>query len=173
MAERRKCDLVMQGGVTSGVVYPGLVCKLAEYYDFQNIGGTSAGAIAASLTAAAEYARRNGKTDAFDDVAKVAKWLGADSEGGGSNLFALFQPQSKMLGLFRFAVAFLIIGKTKQALSWLSVFWIEIIIGIVPGGVLGLFAARSAGWDFWIVLLTFLVCAAGICVTATVGLLLR
>jgi hypothetical protein len=25
-------------GFTSGVVYPGLVCKLAEYYDFQNIG---------------------------------------------------------------------------------------------------------------------------------------
>jgi predicted acylesterase/phospholipase RssA len=48
MAERRKCDIVMQGGVTSGVVYPGLVCKLAEHYDFQNIGGTSAGAIAAS-----------------------------------------------------------------------------------------------------------------------------
>ncbi len=45
---------LMQGGVTSGVVYPGLVCKLAEYYDFQNIGGTSAGAIAASFTAAAD-----------------------------------------------------------------------------------------------------------------------
>ena len=61
MAERRKCDILMQDGVTSGVVYPGLVCKLAKYYDFQNIGGTSAGAIAASLTAAAEYARRNGR----------------------------------------------------------------------------------------------------------------
>jgi predicted acylesterase/phospholipase RssA len=174
MAERRKCDLVMQGGVTSGVVYPGLVCKLAEYYDFQNIGGTSAGAIAASLTAAAEYARRNGRADAFDDVAKVAKWLGGDSEGGkGSNLFALFQPQSKMAALFRFAVAFLITGKMKQALSWLSVFWIEIIIGIIPGGLLGFYAAQAAGWNFWIVLLTFLVCAAAICVTATVGLLVR
>jgi predicted acylesterase/phospholipase RssA len=174
MAERRKCDLVMQGGVTSGVVFPGLVCKLAEYYDFQNIGGTSAGAIAASLTAAAEYARRNGKTHAFDEVAKVAKWLGGRSAGGrDSNLFALFQPQSKMAGLFRFAVAFLISGKTKQALSWLSVFWIEIIIGIIPGATLGHFAARVSGWDLWIGLLTFLVCAAGICVTAMVGLLLR
>jgi predicted acylesterase/phospholipase RssA len=174
MADRRKCDLVMQGGVTSGVVYPGLVCKLAEYYDFQNIGGTSAGAIAASLTAAAEYARRNGKADAFDGVAKVAKWLGDTSPGGrGSNLFALFQPQSKMASLFRFAVAFLITGKLKQAFSWLSVFWIEIIVGIIPGGVLGYLAARSAGWDFWIVLLACLVCAAGLCVTATIGLLLR
>jgi hypothetical protein len=174
LAERRKCDLVMQGGVTSGVVYPGLVCKLAEHYDFQNIGGTSAGAIAASLTAAAEYARRNGRTDAFDGVAKVAKWLGAASPGGrGSNLFALFQPQSKMAGLFRFAVAFLITGKMKQALSWLSVFWLEIIIGIIPGALLGYYAAQTAGWNFWVILLTLLVCAAGICVAATIGLLVR
>jgi predicted acylesterase/phospholipase RssA len=174
MAERRKCDLVMQGGITSGVVYPGLVCKLAEHYDFQNIGGTSAGAIAASLTAAAEYARRNGKSDAFDDVAKVAKWLGARSPGGrGSNLFALFQPQTKMAGLFRFAVAFLITGKMKQARSWLSVFWLEIIIGIIPAGLLGYYAAQTAGWNFWIILLTFLASVAGICVTATIGLLMR
>jgi hypothetical protein len=34
----------MQGGVTSGIVYPGAACKLAESYRFVNIGGTSAGA---------------------------------------------------------------------------------------------------------------------------------
>ena len=51
----------MKGGITSGIVYPGLICKLAERYEFQSIGGTSAGAIAAALTAAAEYARRNGR----------------------------------------------------------------------------------------------------------------
>ena len=66
----------MQGGVTSGVVYPGLVCKLAEYYDFQSIGGTSAGAIAAALTAAAEYSRRAGNPDAFNAVSEVPGWLG-------------------------------------------------------------------------------------------------
>jgi predicted acylesterase/phospholipase RssA len=56
----KKCDIVMKGGVTSGSIYPGLICKLAEHYQFQSIGGTSAGAIAAALTGAAEYARRNG-----------------------------------------------------------------------------------------------------------------
>ena len=56
--ELKKCDIVMKGGITSGIVYPALVCKLAERYQFKSIGGTSAGAIAASLTAAAEYARR-------------------------------------------------------------------------------------------------------------------
>jgi predicted acylesterase/phospholipase RssA len=61
----RKCDIVMQGGVTSSIVYPGLVCKLAGN-QFQQIGGTSAGAIAAALTAAAEYARRKGRANAFE-----------------------------------------------------------------------------------------------------------
>src|SRR4026207_1123903 len=52
------CDIVMKGGVTSGVVYPQAICELATTFRFKNIGGTSAGAIAASATAAAEVARR-------------------------------------------------------------------------------------------------------------------
>lgn len=51
------CDLVMKGGVTSGVVYPRLVTRLARSYRFASIGGASAGAIAAAMTAAAEYER--------------------------------------------------------------------------------------------------------------------
>jgi predicted acylesterase/phospholipase RssA len=52
------CDLVMKGGITSGVVYPSLVMKLAGKYRFACIGGTSAGAIAAAICAAAEYTRQ-------------------------------------------------------------------------------------------------------------------
>ena len=52
------CDLVMKGGVTSGIVYPRLVTRLARRYRFVRIGGSSAGAIAAAFTAAAEYERR-------------------------------------------------------------------------------------------------------------------
>ena len=52
------CNLVMKGGVTSGVVYPGTIRVLATRYRFHKIGGTSAGAIAAAFTAAAEYRRR-------------------------------------------------------------------------------------------------------------------
>ena len=54
----RICDLVMKGGVTSGVVYPFAVCELAETYSSEI--GTSAGAIAAAAAAAAEYGRRTG-----------------------------------------------------------------------------------------------------------------
>ena len=48
----KKCDIVMKGGITSGIVYPSAVCKLAEVYRFVNVGGTSAGAIGAAATAA-------------------------------------------------------------------------------------------------------------------------
>ncbi len=47
------CDLVMQGGITSGVVYPGAVIELSKSYHCVNVGGASAGAIAAATAAAA------------------------------------------------------------------------------------------------------------------------
>ena len=47
------CDLIMKGGITSGVVYPLAIVELAQKYRFKNIGGTSAGAIAAAAAAAA------------------------------------------------------------------------------------------------------------------------
>src|SRR4029077_6413964 len=50
-------DLTMQGGTTSGVVYPLAVCELATSFRFRNVGGASAGAIAAAFTAAAELGR--------------------------------------------------------------------------------------------------------------------
>jgi predicted acylesterase/phospholipase RssA len=50
-------DLTMQGGTTSGVVYPLAVCELATAFRFRNVGGASAGAIAAAVTAAAELGR--------------------------------------------------------------------------------------------------------------------
>jgi predicted acylesterase/phospholipase RssA len=57
---RQECDLVMKGGIASGVVYPLAVCELARSYRFRCVGGSSAGAIAATLAAAAEYGRDSG-----------------------------------------------------------------------------------------------------------------
>jgi predicted acylesterase/phospholipase RssA len=56
----QECDLVMKGGVTSGVVYPPAILELAKKYRFKSIGGASAGAIAAAAAAAAEYGRQTG-----------------------------------------------------------------------------------------------------------------
>ena len=33
MAEKLECDLVMRGGITSGIVYPRAIAKLAETYN--------------------------------------------------------------------------------------------------------------------------------------------
>ena len=71
----KKCDIVMKGGVTSGIVYPRAVAQLAREYRLQSIGGTSAGAIAAAVTAAAEYRRRKGQI-VFEELYQTPSWLG-------------------------------------------------------------------------------------------------
>ena len=54
----RECDVVMKGGIASGVVYAGAIRSLAREFRFRSLGGTSAGAIAAAVAAAAEYRRQ-------------------------------------------------------------------------------------------------------------------
>lgn len=103
-----ECDIVMKGGITSGVVYPLAVCELAKTYRFRSIGGTSAGAIAAAATAAAEYGRRSGRNPGhgFQMLAGLPAWLGRVDDGADrSNLFGLFQPQPATDALFNVAVA--------------------------------------------------------------------
>jgi predicted acylesterase/phospholipase RssA len=84
------CDLIMKGGITSGVVYPLAISELAKQYKFKNIGGASAGAIAAAGTAAAEYGRRNGLPDTFKTLSDVATNIASDGR-----LLSLFQPTDK------------------------------------------------------------------------------
>jgi predicted acylesterase/phospholipase RssA len=110
----RFCDLVMKGGITSGVVYPRAISLLSHHYRFRGIGGTSAGAIAAAITAAAEYQRQqNGSRKGFDLLENLPGELGSEVEAkkGKYKLLSLFQPQSstseakngkrKLLGLFQ------------------------------------------------------------------------
>jgi predicted acylesterase/phospholipase RssA len=73
------CDMVMKGGITSGVVYPTAVCELAKQYQFKNIGGASAGAIAAAAAAAAEYGRQNGIKNSFEELGKLPNEFGRDN----------------------------------------------------------------------------------------------
>src|SRR5216683_1715186 len=84
------CDLIMKGGITSGVVYPLAISELAKQYKFKNIGGASAGAIAAAGAAAAEYGRRHGKPQTFDRLAEVATNIASDGR-----LLSLFEPTAK------------------------------------------------------------------------------
>jgi predicted acylesterase/phospholipase RssA len=99
----KKCDLVMKGGITSGIVYPGAVCELANEYQFSSIGGTSAGAIAAALTAAAEWRRHNGSAAGFEELSRLPKWL-SETEGNRSRLLGLFRPSEETAPLFEVAM---------------------------------------------------------------------
>jgi predicted acylesterase/phospholipase RssA len=104
--KKRECDIVMKGGITSGVVYPGAVEELAARYRFRSIGGTSAGAIAAAIVAAAEHARQGGDPRSFEEVAALPQQL-AEEAGGRSLLLRLFQPDAGTAPLFAVALGFL------------------------------------------------------------------
>jgi predicted acylesterase/phospholipase RssA len=91
------CDIVMKGGITSGVVYPLALFELSIKYRFSSIGGTSAGAMAAAAAAAAEYGR--GIPGAgFKRLKAVPNYI-------GPKLLSLFQPTPKLKPLFVMFVA--------------------------------------------------------------------
>jgi predicted acylesterase/phospholipase RssA len=102
---QRECDLVMKGGVTSGLVYPQAVLELAHGteerpgYRFRAIGGASAGAVAAVFAAAAEFNRPAG----FSELEKVNAEL-QQSDGNTSFLQRLFQAKSSMRPLLNIAL---------------------------------------------------------------------
>ncbi|MEM0960927.1 MAG: hypothetical protein AAGK21_00130 [Bacteroidota bacterium] len=114
-APRPLCNLVMKGGIASGVVYPRAVVAFAQRYRLRRIGGTSAGAIAAVTAAAAQLGRDRAERGEvasdhrpFAEVGDLPETLGATIRGGwGSRttLSALFQPTPKARPLMRFARA--------------------------------------------------------------------
>lgn len=100
-----ECDLLMKGGVTSGIVYPQLVERLARDYRLRNIGGTSAGAIAAAAAAAAELGRQSGANpDAFAMLGRLPAYLGRQMRGR-SRLLHLFQPAPALAPAFEMGLA--------------------------------------------------------------------
>lgn len=134
----RECDIIMKGGITSGVVYPLAVSELARTYRLRNIGGTSAGAIAAALAAAAEH----GRTDPQGGFPKLAELPGFLAR----NLTSLFQPAPSTKPAFKMLLAWISPGGRlrKVLLTLLTLVryhWIALLIGILLGlGVFWLFA---------------------------------
>jgi predicted acylesterase/phospholipase RssA len=125
------CDVVMKGGVTSGVVYPTAICRLAQSFRFHSIGGTSAGALAAALAAAAEFQRLTAGTSAgFQRLAEVSQYLGT-----GSNLRDLFQPSADTQALFELGMGFIEKGPNggllgKVARPYLPVLAVTLLVAI-------------------------------------------
>jgi predicted acylesterase/phospholipase RssA len=106
----RYADLVMTGGVASGVVYPWAVLELARHFRFRNIGGTSVGAMAAVLAAAAEYGRRHGHAQAFEALRLLPRALAerpphTRGQTRRTRMLSLFQPAPAGRRLFELVVA--------------------------------------------------------------------
>src|SRR6516162_9237482 len=98
----RTCDIVMKGGITSGVVYPLAITNLSKRFVFKNIGGTSAGAIAAAAAAAAEF-RRQEKDDpaGFEKLEKLPTLLIQQPDASRrTRLFQFFQPSGRTRRMF-------------------------------------------------------------------------
>ena len=138
----RYCDLVMKGGITSGVAYPLASVELAKHFTLRNIGGTSVGAIAAAFAAAAEHAR--GKRGAgFEALEKLPAWFAAKAPDGKTNLFSLFRPDPSTAPLFNLFQAHMrargqsrINRAIKVARASVTGFPGQAAIGAVPGLVL-------------------------------------
>ena len=97
----KECDLIMKGGVTSGVVYPAAIVIIGKHYRLRSIGGTSAGAMAAVLAAAAEYRRQNGGGYAgFEQLKKVDEHL-------ATKMKEMLQPSPALDPVFKIALDFL------------------------------------------------------------------
>lgn len=142
----KKCDLVMKGGVTSGVVYPKAVLELSKTYTFQNIGGASAGAIAAVVTAAAEYGRDAG---GFEKIAKLPDQLATD-------LLGKFQPKPAFRGLFTLLLAALGGKPTAILGALLQGYYRQALIGAAPGALILALLGGSAGFALLGLLLAIL-----------------
>ncbi len=146
MSERRpECDLVMKGGITSGIVYPRAIVKLAAHYRLRSVGGASAGAIAAAAAAAAEYGRAGG---GFERLAALPEQLAQTDDGnedGATRLFRLFRPDASTRSLYELLVA----GLMPTHKAWLraGLRWLLAAIRCFPFAAL--VAALIAGLAAW------------------------
>lgn len=132
----RSCDVVMKGGITSGVVYPLAISELAEEYRLRNLGGTSAGAIAAAGAAAAQYGKNQEKGTGFAGLESVPDEL-------GKKLETLFQASPGTAPFFNIVLGASKAGKSKGAKAWailqstLSSFFYPAMVGALPGLAFG------------------------------------
>ncbi len=112
----QECDIILKGGVASGVVYPRAIRQIAADYRFRGIGGTSAGAIAAAAAAAAEYGRQSGTNpSAFDQLEDL------DGELARQGFIrTLFQPQAACIPLY-WAVTSAAQGGTWSSRAWRAI----------------------------------------------------
>ena len=189
----RFCDIVMEGGITSGIIYTTAVAELSKHYRFRSIGGSSIGAFAAALTAAAELRRRKGDAGGFELLTELPAQLAAGTQGDArTQLERLFNPQPGTRRLFQIFLAALnrgtgraraaagVVEAVRQYGRWFGiVYWLPAIV-FVLGCVASTIASRetaslgkavllalSFGGPWW--LLALLVLALTLCGVVLAG----
>ena len=154
-----ECDLVMKGGITSGLVYPKAAARLATRYRFRSVGGASAGAIAAGLTAAAEYRRQHPAGGELEAGAGFAK-LVTIPQVLGTKLSTLFLPSVPLARSYQALTAWIEPGwgtarKLRATLAKVVSGAPLVVLGVtlallVPGLLVALavqgWAVDAAGW---------------------------
>ena len=153
---KQQCDVVMKGGLTSGVVYPRAITELAKTRQLRGLGGASAGAIGAALGAAAEYGRSS-PSGGFAHLHTLPDIL---------NLEQLFVPQKQtrpLLGVLMAAT-----GHPRPGVSLttaagriravgralLTNFKLAGLLGVLPALVvvaIGLALGIGTGWPFVVI----------------------
>lgn len=138
------CDLVMRGGITSGLVYPKAVMKLKDRYWFRGIAGSSVGVVAAAATAAAELGRATGGFEKLDrlseDLAKPGR------------LLRLFQATRETAPALRLFLRLLDGGSWWAAAGAVGAFWRFAVIWLMVSAAFVPVAAFgwSGGWGPWV-----------------------
>jgi predicted acylesterase/phospholipase RssA len=157
-----ECDLVMKGGITSGIVYPKAALRLKDKYRFRNVGGASAGAIAAGVVAAAELGRAKG---GFERIAKVPAEMSA-------HLKDLFQPWPELRALYSVFVALTNKGGVAgTVVALLAGYWPWALAGLVIA-TLFVWAAQASGAALWLVVLVGVAALLlGVTILVAVGVL--
>ncbi|MGJ6980949.1 hypothetical protein ACSDQ9_10550 [Aestuariimicrobium soli] len=148
----KECDVIMKGGITSGVVYPLAVCRLATEHRVRQLGGSSAGAIAAALAAAAEHGRSSGSSDpqvGYPRLAQLPDFL-------GHHLLGLFQPMAETRAAFDLVMGALAAPTTAGKVRRVAVasvrsrpllFWAPVAVAVVVLAGLVLLASGVLGSD--------------------------
>ena len=135
--------MVMKGGVTSGIVYPAAILRIAQRFKLKKVGGTSAGAIAAAMAAAAEFRRASDAVNpgagyvAFKN--NIMVWLGQ-----GTNLQSLFVPVRSLAPLFSIFLFLVGASVAKRRVAFAAGI---VVLALLVYGVL---AAFVGGPDWWL-----------------------
>jgi len=142
------CDLVLEGGVTSALIYTGLIARLSCHYRFKRLGGTSSGAVAAAAGAIAQRAKLETlkkppgqREKPFEEgVREFPRKLAKTDKQGRTALFRLFQAQESTCRGYRVVATWL----KHRAQGWGTAtvralattvcnFWVSFLIGALPG----------------------------------------